>query len=84
MSDPKNLPSELRSQLQQLLLDRPLTFWQKTRRFLTPITAAFGLVTMSYGFEALLGHSVLQQHPGWMIGVGAVLLLITGSFFTKS
>ena len=77
------MSAETRQQLQKLLLEHPQTLWEKASRFLTPLTGAFGLVTIFYGFEALLQNSVLAQHPWEMIALGSVLLLVTGSFFTK-
>lgn len=78
-----NISTEMREQLKRVLMEHPQTLWQKVSRFLTPLTGAFGLVTLFYGFEALIGESALATHPWWMVGVGAVLLLLTGSFFTK-
>jgi|GEM_PF-4003371 len=80
---PKELPNEVRRQLQQILIDHPVTFWQRARKFFTPLVGAFGLVTLFYGFEALLGQSSFAAHPLWMVGLGTFLLLLTGSFFSK-
>lgn len=79
----EKISSEVRDQIKKALMEHPLTVWQKVSRFLTPLTGAFGLVTLFYGFEALLGESALSLHPWWMVGLGAVLLLLTGSFFSK-
>lgn len=80
---PKELPNEVRKQLQQVLIDHPRTFWQRARQLFTPLVGAFGLVTLFYGFEALLGQSFIALHPWWMVGLGTLLLLLTGSFFSK-
>ncbi len=79
----QKISAEVREQIKKALKEHPLTLWQKVSRFMTPLTGAFGLVTLFYGFEALLSESSLSLHPWWMVGLGAVLLLLTGSFFTK-
>lgn len=50
---------------------------------LTPLLAAFGLVTIFYGLEKLLDQTDLANRPVEMIIVGVIILLLTGAYYRK-
>ena len=50
---------------------------------LVPLLGTFGLVATFYGFEKFLDQTELVNHPFELIGVGVVILLITGAAAQK-
>ncbi|MBI4175052.1 hypothetical protein HY523_00360 [Candidatus Berkelbacteria bacterium] len=50
---------------------------------LIPLLATFGLVATFYGFEKFLDQTILVNHPFELIGIGVVILLITGAAAQK-
>lgn len=48
------------------------------------IGATFGLVSVLYGFEKLIDQNkIFSDNPWFLLGMGLVILVITGSFFNK-
>lgn len=50
---------------------------------LLPLLGSFGLVATFYGFEKLLDQTTFADQPLIMIGLGVVLLLLTGAAAKK-
>lgn len=57
--------------------------WQRVRQLITPLLGAFGLVSLFYGFEGVLSNTALVDQPIAMVVLGTLLLLLTGSFYSK-
>jgi len=50
---------------------------------LITLSAAFGLVSIFYGFEAIINQLGLQDNPLILLGLGVGILAATGTLYKK-
>lgn len=50
---------------------------------LAPLLGAFGVVAVLYGFEKIIDQTILARQPLILLGIGIVILLLTGAFYEK-
>lgn len=71
----KRLTELLREQRERVLNKYPLIF---------ALLGSFGLVTTYYGFENIIDRvAILKANPGYMLAIGVVVLLLTGSLYRR-